>query len=70
MAASVAAVAIRIGKHVSGISDSPMSGATTSAAPRSRPLFASAAAFGLDGWAFDPDHGKDQDGSGGSADHA
>jgi hypothetical protein len=52
---------VRVGKHVSGMSKCPMSGAPTATAAGGRTFFRSAATAGFIGVAFDPDDGEDQD---------
>jgi hypothetical protein len=53
---------VRIGKHVSGMSGCPVS-APTAAAAGGRTFFRSASTAGFVVVVFDPDDGKDQDGS-------
>src|SRR5712692_5350239 len=50
----------RIGKHVSGITGCPMSGAPTATAAGGRTFFRSTATAGFIGVAFDPDDGENQ----------
>src|SRR5437879_800264 len=53
---------VRIGKHVSGMANVLRSAPTTTA-PRGRTLFRSAATAGFIERTFDPDNGKNQNGS-------
>ena len=54
---------VRIGRHISGISNVRRSGAPTTTATGRCPLFRSAPVAGFVGFAFDADNGKDQHGS-------
>jgi hypothetical protein len=54
---------VRIGRHVSGISNVRRSGAPTATAAGCRTFFRSAPVAGFAGFAFDADNRKDQYGS-------